>query len=260
MLIKETSSNYEGKILHKILSEMGYDSIKDFQKGNNLLVDGLFGMKSYTVLYYKYLNVKDINFNGYFRQLTDKNQIILHHSASADSVENMYNWWRMDGITHVATHIGICDDGTIGRGYDEAYWAHHIGMRNHWNLGRNMGAVAVEIMNWGYLTKKENRYYNYVDREIAEDRVIELNYRGHKYFEKYTKEEVESLRRWILVMAMRYKIPVSYNHEDMWNVSWNAIRGVPGIYTHNSFIDSKSDISPQPIIINMLKKLENYVS
>lgn len=258
-------TNLEGKslsskILKKILKELNFDSIKDFQKAQGLKQDGLFGLISYNSLYKLYLNARDVNFNGHFwPQEFKKNQIVLHHSASADSPDNMFNWWRNDGVFHVATSIGISDSGEIVRGYKEEFWAHHIGMRNFQNLARNQQSVAVEIMNWGYLTEKNGKYFNYVNREIPKEKVIELSFRGHKFFEAYTDKEIEALRKWILVMAMRFNIPLKYNHNDLWEVSSNAINGVPGIYTHCSYISSKADVVPQPKLVNMLKNLEDSV-
>ena len=42
----------------------------------------------------------------------------------------------------------------------------------------------------------------------------------------------------------------------MWNISANALKAVPGVYTHNSYRKDKSDISPQPKMIAMLKSLK----
>lgn len=258
MLLHEKSTGLQITVLRKILRELGFNTIKEFQKANGLLDDGFFGNLSYNRLYQIYLRPTEVNFNGfYFRNIHPKKQIVLHHSASADSAHNMYNWWRNDGVTHVATPIGITDSGEIVRGYEEIFWAHHIGMRNQYNLQRNLEAVAVEIMNWGYLSEANGKFYNYVGGEVPKDRVIELNYRGNKYYETYTEAEIESLRKWILVMAMRFNIPLTYSHEDMWNVSNNAIMGVPGIYSHNSYLSGKTDISPQPKMIEMLKSLES---
>ena len=41
----------------------------------------------------------------------------------------------------------------------------------------------------------------------------------------------------------------------MWDVSKDALLGTPGIYTHNSYRRDKTDISPQPNMINMLRSL-----
>lgn len=262
MLITDiNSNNLNARILKRILiKELGYESIKDFQKKNNLTDDGLFGMRSYTTLYSLYLKVREVNFNGhYFRDMANKKQIVLHHSASADSADNMFNWWRVDGVRHVATSIGITDSGDIVRGYDEAYWAHHIGMRNQHNHLRNLESVGVEICNWGYLTKVNGKYFNYVNEQVPEHKVIELNFRGQKYYEIYTDLEIEALRKWILMVALRFNIPLTYKAKDLWEVSQDAITGVPGIYTHCSYISSKSDVSPQPKLIKMLEDLNPSV-
>ena len=37
--------------------------------------------------------------------------------------------------------------------------------------------------------------------------------------------------------------------------STNALKGLPGVYTHNSYRKDKTDISPQPKMIAMLESL-----
>jgi hypothetical protein len=41
----------------------------------------------------------------------------------------------------------------------------------------------------------------------------------------------------------------------MWDISKKGLSGIPGVYTHNSYRKDKSDISPQPKMIAMLKSL-----
>ncbi|GAB4493083.1 MAG: hypothetical protein OHK0045_21910 [Raineya sp.] len=220
-------------------------------------IDGDFGMMSYTAMYSDLLKVVDLNFEGhYFKHAHTKKQIVLHHSAGWDNARSMFDWWKNDGVMHVATCIGITDDGTIWKGYDEAFWGHHIGLKHINNLALNQQSVAVEICNWGNLTEKNGKLYSWANVEIQRNKAIELNYKGFKYYEKYTDAEMESLKRWILLMSMRFDIPVDYREKDMWEVSENAINGVAGIYTHNSYLSWKTDVSPQPKLIEMLKSLE----
>lgn len=48
-----------------------------------------------------------------------------------------------------------------------------------------------------------------------------------------------------------------YNpYKDMWEVSTDALKGVAGVYTHNSVRKDKIDIFPQPEMIQMLKGLK----
>jgi hypothetical protein len=270
-LITENQNTKRKNILINLLSELGFKSIKAFQKAHGqetiykLDDDGLFGLKSYAVLYSKLLNVQEFpQFEGnYFKQSFTKRQIVWHHSAGWDNNRTMFSGWISDGIKHVATAIGIQDDGSILRGYDEQFWAYHIGLGNAF---LEQGSVAVEICNWGALEERENKLYTWVcdygkrGRAVTlpYEKAIELNYKGYKYYEIYTDAEIKSLKYWTLLNAMRFDIPLDYSHNDMWAVSSKAMNGVSGIYTHNSYISWKTDVSPQPKLIEMAKALVNY--
>jgi len=259
-IIRETDRATRYNILMKLLALLGFSSIVQFQRARGLSPDGLFGINSWNTLYRLLLRVQDIpNFGGhFFSQVFPKNQIVWHHSASWDNASGMFDWWRNDGVTHVATAIGITDDGTVWRGYDESFWAHHIGMRHVNNLARNQQSVAVEICNWGNLTERNGRLFSWANAEVPQSKAIELNFKGSKFYEIYTDAEIESLKIWTLLVAMRFDIPLAYRERDMWEVSQNAINGVAGIYTHNSFPVGKNDVSPQPKLIAMAKSLKDW--
>lgn len=259
-----------------LLAELGYNSIKDFQTKNTLISDGLFGLKSYTKLYSLLLKVEDVPFEGfYFKTVYPKKQIIWHHSAGWDSARGMFDWWKNDKVTHVATSIGISDDGKVWRGFDESYWAASIGTtieifnKNGIKLIRNAGfvvnntlldqaAVAVEVCNWGNLTLKGDKYYSWANTEVSKEKVVELNYKGIKFFESYTDAEIKTLKYWTLLNALRFEIPVDYNYDDFFSVSKKALSGERGVFTHNSYRSDKSDVSPQPKLIDMAKTLVDY--
>lgn len=266
-------------LLFNLLEELGYTDIKDFQSKNGLDDDGEFGPMSYNVLYNQLLKVVDVPFtNFYFRVPTTKKQIIWHHSAGWDNARGMFEWWKKDGATHVATSIGIVDDGTIYKGFDEQYWAASIGCGSKvfsdnnipliWNNNKSMvlnnvildqAAVAVEVCNWGSLKEKNGKIYSWADVEIPKDKVVELNYKGCKYYEKYTEAEYKSLKYWTLLNAIRFNIPLTYSYDDMFSVSKKALSGEPGLFTHNSYRFDKTDVSPQEGIIRIAKELELYM-
>lgn len=280
--ITHKSKTMPAKVLFNLFDDIGVKSIGDFQKKNNLIVDGIFGINTYSALYFHLLNVKPVNFeSNYFKSTYPKKQIIWHHSAGWDNARGMYSWWIMDGRKHVATAIGIEDDGSVYRGFDEGYWAASIGCKPHvfknhgiplkwaknrygrWYVTNNttldMGAVAVEICNWGGLTKKIKYAYSWANTIVDEDKVIELDYKGHSHYEKYTEEEIKSLKYWTLLMAIRFNIPVDYDEDRFWTVNKDALSGKRGLYTHNSYRADKSDVAPQPKLISMAKSLRDYM-
>ena len=252
-------NSYRGKLLYNILEEFCYEDVKDFQRVNELVVDGIFGINSYTAMYNLILDVVSVDFEGnYFKQVYPKKQIIWHHSAGWDNARGMFDWWEKDGRTHVATSCGITDNGNLYKGFDEKYWAASIGANHPNNRTLDKEAVAIEICNWGELSEKNGKIVSWTGYELDSDDVINLKYKHVNYFEKYTEEEIETLKYWTLLNAMRFGIPLDYKEDDMWSVSNDALNRVPGLYTHNSYRVDKTDVSPQPKLIEMAKSLKDY--
>jgi len=79
-------------------------------------------------------------------------------------------------------------------------------------------------------------------------------YRGYKFFDPYTPEQIQSLRELLIFWRDRYNIPLDYR-EDMWDVSQNALEGQAGVWSHTSFRYDKSDLFPQDELVTMLKSL-----
>jgi hypothetical protein len=188
----------------------------------------------------------------------------------------MIDYWQMDSRPGVATSTGINDDGKIYKAFDEQFWAGSIGCEakvfiqhniplvrnNKGNIINNaildQGAVAVEICNWGCLTEKNGKKLSWANVEVPENKVIALDYKSFKFYERYTNDEIETLKRWTLLNALRFNIPLDYSEDDMWQVSKKALSGQPGLYTHNSYRWDKNDVSPQPALIEMAKTLKSY--
>ena len=275
--ITANSNNVQSLILHNVLKEFGYADIKDYQSKNGLVVDGYFGAKSYDKLYHQILKVENVNFEGgYWKEQYEKKQIVWHHSAGRDNAKGMFLSWLNDTVKHVGTSIGIEDDGTIYKGFDESFWASSIGCKSdvffkndipliyrNGKIANNRildeGAICVEVCNAGFLTEKNGKLYTWYNYEMPKEKAIELNYRGYKYFEIYTDAEIQALKYWTLLNAIRFDIPLYYSDSDMWEVSKKALSGEKGLFTHNSFRFDKCDVSPQPKLIQMAKSLENYM-
>jgi N-acetyl-anhydromuramyl-L-alanine amidase AmpD len=120
----------------------------------------------------------------------------------------------------------------------------------------NQQSIGIELCSWGPLKKVEGKYYNYLNQEIPSDEVITYIqlFRGTFYYQKYTDNQLESLKHLLTYLCTKYKIPTEYK-TDMWDISTNALSGSPGIYTHVSFRKDKSDCHPQNELIETLTKL-----
>lgn len=209
----------------------------------------------------------------YVNEEIKKLQIVLHHTAGNSSAPGTIKMWDTDDRGRIATCVVISGkglskdtyDGEIAQAFSSKKWAYHLGIKPDVFRANALPyrsidplAIGIEICNWGPLTQKsDGKYYNYVDRVVPNNQVCELvvPYKGHKYYHAYTDAQIESVRQLLVYWNKVYGISLKYNETDMWQVSKNALSAVPGVYTHNSYRKDKSDISPQPKIIAMLKSL-----
>lgn len=208
--------------------------------------------------------------NQYYKEETNKNQIVLHHTVSGKGIDGDVATWLGDS-SRVATHFIIERNGVINQCFSSKYWGHHLGLKSEFlkekgfsdyqirNTILNKSSISIEIDSWGILTKNPNGTYNscYNKQVTPDTQVIEYNnkYRGGSYFEKYTNAQIQSVGELVLYLAKKYNIPLKYN-EDMWDVSKTALGGNAGIYTHTSYRNDKSDCHPQSELINLLKSLK----
>jgi hypothetical protein len=209
----------------------------------------------------------------YVNEETKKLQIVLHHTAGNSSAPGTIKMWNADDRGRIATCVVISGkglskdtfDGEIAQAFSSKKWAYHLGVKG--DVFRAQGlpyrlldplAIGIEICNWGPLTlKNDGKFYNYVDRVVPADQVCTLPkaYKGYIYYHAYTDAQIESVRQLLVYWNKVHGIPLKYNEKDLWEVSKNALSAVPGVYTHNSYRRDKSDISPQPKMIAMLKSL-----
>lgn len=208
----------------------------------------------------------------YLKTVTEKTMIVLHHTAGNSSAPSTIQMWDNDDRGRIATCVVISGkgqskntfDGEICQAFSSKYWGYHLGLKQDIFKAKGVPyksidpmSIAVEICNWGPLTKEGDKFFNYVDREVPLDQVCELEkpYKGHKYYHAYTDAQIESLRQLLVYWGETYGIDLTYSEEDMWSISLKGLKGENGVYTHNSFRKDKSDIYPCPRMIEMLKSL-----
>lgn len=199
--------------------------------------------------------IKDFPENQYFKQVFPKRQIVLHHTASGPGTAGDINWWKQTP-ERVATCVIVARDGIIHQLFSSKYWAYHLGLSTSNNLEIAHQSIGIETDSWGQLAFKNGKYYSYTGAEVPKQDVIEYPnlYRGHRYYERYTSQQIESIRLLLEYWCEIYQIPANYI-VSMWDVSKQALSGTPGIWSHTSFRKDKNDVHPQPDLIEMLKSL-----
>lgn len=208
------------------------------------------------------MKIKQVPFRAYNREAVKKTQVYLHHTAGNGSGDLTFQFWTQAN-NKVATCVAISTDGTIVQGFGSEFWAYHLGLGTKHFLSQGLpylpldrSSIGIEVCNWGPITKKGTKYYNYVGGEIKPEEVTELPvaYKGFKLWHKYTDEQINSVKDLLLLWGEKYGIDLTYN-EDIWQVTKRALKGEEGVYTHNSVRPDKADVYPCPRLIEMLKSL-----
>lgn len=189
--------------------------------------------------------------NQYLQGRYKKKQIVLHHTVSWPTATAVKRVWESDA-RRVATCIVIDGNGIAHQLFSSKYWAGHIG-----NTPLDKISIGIEIVNWGGLKYKNGDFYNYYKRKVKNVDVIEYDtpYRGYTYFQRYTEEQLRTVGKLLLYWHNAYGISLDYN-DDIWDISDRALSGESGVFLHTSYRSDKSDLHPQPEVIEMLKTVD----
>jgi hypothetical protein len=211
---------------------------------------------------------------NYYQEEVPKKQIYIHHTAGASNPVPVIEGWKAR-TDHVCTAFVIAGkgplgagwkDGTIYQAFSSKYWGYHLGLKKKVfadagvpYLPLDKSAVAIEICSWGALTlKPDGKYYHYLGKTVPAEEVIRLEepYRGSNYYHRYTDAQLASLNDLLVYLCNKFTIPKTF-HPDMFDISRNALTGVPGIWTHTSVRTDKVDCAPQPNLVRLLKSLSD---
>lgn len=214
----------------------------------------------------------NIPFQKFFTRHYRKTQIFIHHTVSPNKLHNRgiqgdVNHWNNQSY-NLGTYCIIDSDGVVYQLFDHKAWSNHLGLKKstfdrhnipYFKLDKT--SIGIELDNLGPLIWTHKGYTSYAYPGafyVPKDRVIDYGtkgFRGHRFYEAYTPQQIESLRLLLSSLTDEYSIPKHYN-ETMWEVSKEALKGVSGIWTHVSVRSDKSDASPDPKLIKMLKELK----
>ena len=203
----------------------------------------------------------------YVNEITFKDSVILHHTAGGNYKGTIAHW--LSKPDRVATHFLIDRDGTIVQVLPLECWAYHLGVSSSDNkinriLKKNSErldkkSISIELCSYGQLTKKGDKFYTIYKNEIPEEKVAKLEYsfRGFDYFEKYTEEQLRSLKKLLEQLLKDHPhIPLQQDYSNIFDTNQDALEGKPGIFTHVSYrTNGKWDCYPDKDLIELLNSL-----
>jgi len=304
MLLKRGSKGSHVKELQAAL-ELSADGIfgadtelavRKFQSENGLTADGIVGTKTWEAIGIDTDSEAAAEESEYTtkdglvidRQYLDKDEYVrdygkieplgffLHHTAGWDNPYNTVSQWNKDKRGRVATQYCIGGsnvkgktkhDGVVVECFPNNYLGWHLGKVGSFKISKLSGGV--ELNNFGYLKKKGDKYYTYVNTEVKPEYVCDLGYkfRGHQYWHAYTDKQIESLRLLILHLRDIYPkmdlvnglpklLKEGVHPKDAFEFNTDAYNAKQfGLWTHTNVRKDKFDCFPQPELVDMLKQL-----
>jgi N-acetyl-anhydromuramyl-L-alanine amidase AmpD len=206
--------------------------------------------------------------------------LIIHHTAGWNNPYSTVSSWNRDKRGRVATQYVIGGtnlktgdnehDGIVVETFPNNYLGWHMGKVGNFERVSKL-SVGIEVCNFGYLDKKGDKYFTYVGTEVSEDMVYDLGeeFRGHRYWHKYTDKQIESLRQLIEHITKIYPkiniengIPRLLNEGvspiDAFGYNEDANYGRElGLWSHSNCRKDKYDMYPQYELVEMLRNLIN---
>jgi N-acetyl-anhydromuramyl-L-alanine amidase AmpD len=305
MLLKKGSTGQEVKDLQKALG-IGADGIfgpgtaaavYQFQLEHNLTADSIVGSKTWEALGIDTDQSSSAEESEYVtkdglvidKEYLDKDQYVrdygkieplgffIHHTAGWDNPYKTIRSWNTDTRGRVATQYVIGGtnvkgkeakyDGVVVECFPNNYLGWHLGKVGKFAISKFSGGV--ELNNFGYLTKKGDKYYTYVNTEVKPEFVCDLGYefRGHQYWHAYSDKQIESLRLLLshlkdiypkmdLVNGLPKLLKEGVHPKDAFEFNEDAYNAKQfGLWTHTNVRKDKFDCFPQPELVEMLKNL-----
>lgn len=202
---------------------------------------------------------------------TKKTQIVLHHTAGGSNPAAVIDGWAAT-TTKVGAHLvlgGIStkgdtsNDGKLLQAVDYKYWLWHLGIKAgatkipHGQLDGQ--SVGIEICNYGWLTEKNGVYSTYLNTTVPADQVTDLGteWRGYRYWHKYTDAQLATLRAFIPELAATLGVTLEKGRvftlaDFNVDIDGSAKRGLA---FHCSYRADKWDLCPDPRVIQMLNDI-----
>ena len=263
-------------------------AVKNFQGSHGLAIDGLVGPTTQKLIFGDELEQhldSEITLSPFETYYLDRDEyhpgpnkpeyLFLHHTAGGENPLAVVDQWNDDTRGKIATEFLIGGpsingkstkyDGVIVKCMPDGGFAAHLGDNGSQSMHNN--SVGIEVCNFGPLTKVGNVYKTYVGTIVHPDQVCDLGFkfRGAQYYHKYSEAQIEALRELILFIKERNGINIkkgliewltTKTPAEAFEFSQDAWAGkVKGMLTHTNTRKDKTDMSPQPELIKMLKSL-----
>jgi len=203
--------------------------------------------------------------NGqYLTTKYEKRSQFLHHTISTNAM-SAWRWWNSTP-ERVGTPQIIDRDGVIVECFPPSMWAFHLGIKGDDNW-HEKHSINIELVSAGPLRLVEGkfRFYPLWPNKLhftiipkGEVYSFEKPWKGFKHWHAYTEDQLESLKWQIGKNVLDFpSLGIGNDIDDIFKYNPEVITDhLPGIWTHGTVREDKSDVFPYPPLIEALKEVQ----
>ena len=189
--------------------------------------------------------------DSYFLETPKKDLIVLHHTVGG-SARSTFDYWRTDA-QHIGTAYIVERDGTVYEVFPPESWAYHLGLKIGPQGVVDKRSIGIEIASEGPLLARGDKFFAF--GRMSEQTLFHgdafdvsatqagFNFRGYRYFARYTPQAIASVCQLVDSLLTRFNIP-RQTPADHISFNLNRYRNYRGILTHCQLRADKSDCHP----------------
>jgi len=191
-----------------------------------------------------------ISSNNRYKNQTPKTQIVVGISLRKNNRHIIRLQHKDHGDSKKWNTFTISRDGTIYQHYNEKYHTDFLGIEEG-----DKRSISIVLENMGSLFQLESRkYINWLNEICEEEYVIEKEWLGYKFWEKFPDIQIKNLILLCIELCEKNKIPkrfIEFNHYH------KEIYKFKGIVFKSNYIEDSSDMNPLLDISELNEMLNN---
>lgn len=260
-----------------------HGKVCEWQHNNGLTVDGVVGPLTWNAMGLATTDNSELTYETESGLIIHKHflpedeymtgskpeYVFLHHTAGWNNPYRTIDHWAGDDRGKVATEFVLGGqsikgndnqyDGELLQAMPQGGWGWHLG------TGRSFmhkNSVGIEVNNFGWV--KDGKTYAGTTAAASQLVTLAKPFRGHKTWHRYSDKQIKVLKDWILWIGERDSIDVraglpaliKEKGADAFEFNQDVLNGKhKGLWTHSNVRKTKSDMFPQPELMDMLISL-----
>jgi len=207
--------------------------------------------------------------NGQYLTTEDeKFSQFLHHTVSTNAM-SAWRWWNSTP-DRVGTPYIIDRDGSIMECFPASMWAFHLGIvgDDNWH---EKHSVNIEIVSAGPLRYEDGKFIFYplwpnkIHFTVIPEKEIysfKKPWKGHEHWHAYSEAQIDAIKWLIGRNALDFpSLGLDNDIDEIFEFNPKVVEDhIPGIWTHNTVRENKSDPFPYPPLIKALKEVQSELT